>query len=243
MPVKRGTGYNLTGETPPTSTWGANIFPGDGGAWHMYAAEFENNCDISSWSPNSAIVHATSTTGPDGPYTRTDVAIRPFAHNPKVVRAPDGTWLMYTIGTPVAVSDLKNCSMAVASLRGNDSNAAIRPDVAVRSHDDSRASPSAPPPPPGRTPKNLESNVTLFTSKSIEGPWARCVRWACLTRWPLVVTACVDHAIQCGHSKRLLVLSMIFSVATGNIVACPRFLCCCPFHLYTAAQGEVFCLA
>ena len=85
LPVVHGSGYNLTGQTPPISSWGANIFPapkgsltkGDTGMadpdvdiWHMLAAEFEGHCDISHWSPNSAIIHAVSTTGADGPYTR-----------------------------------------------------------------------------------------------------------------------------------------------------------------------------
>ena len=30
-----------------------------------------------------------------------------------------------------------------------------------------------PAPTPGRNPENLESNITLFTSKSLEGPWTR----------------------------------------------------------------------
>jgi hypothetical protein len=115
----------------------------------MYAAEFENKCGISHWSPNSAIVHATSTTGPAGPYSRKDVVVVPFAHNPKVVRAPDGTWLMYTIGVQLPASQLFNCS---------------GPDEEVA---------AASPPPPGRNPENRESNITLFTSKSLEGPWTR----------------------------------------------------------------------
>eukprot|EP00041_Stephanoeca_diplocostata_P038457 m.1517851 g.1517851 ORF g.1517851 m.1517851 type:complete len:1260 (-) comp25219_c0_seq4:160-3939(-) len=157
LPVVRGSGYNLTNQDPPVNSWGANIFPADDttdasrynstSTWHMYAAEFENSCDISHWSPNSAIVHAVSSTGPLGPYKRGDVAVMPFAHNPKVARAPDGTWLMYTIGTPLPASTLYNCSKTP-------------PSTAVGGT-------------PGRTPKNLESNVTLFTSPSMHGPWTR----------------------------------------------------------------------
>eukprot|EP00035_Acanthoeca_spectabilis_P010978 m.193721 g.193721 ORF g.193721 m.193721 type:complete len:142 (-) comp15187_c0_seq17:760-1185(-) len=113
----------------------------------MYA-EFENNCDISKWSPNSAIVHAVSSVGPEGPYMRTSVAVAPFAHNPKVVRHLDGTWLMYTIGVLFPTSKLANCSaIGTAKLRAGES--------------------------PGRTPGNHESNVTLFTASSLDGPWTR----------------------------------------------------------------------
>lgn len=49
LPVERGSGYNLTGAKPPVSSWGANIFPAgrNEDEWHMYAAEFENNCECS----------------------------------------------------------------------------------------------------------------------------------------------------------------------------------------------------
>lgn len=128
----------------PVDSWGANIFQQDG-LWHMFASEFANHCDISKWSPNSRIIRATSTTGPEGPYTYSDTVVTPFAHNPKVVRAPDGTWLMYTIGTPVAPEHLKNCSSL------NEEG----------------------PHKPGRVPGNLESNVTLFTAESLTGRWTR----------------------------------------------------------------------
>jgi len=161
-PAVYGSGYNLTGSTPPTDSWGANIFPTTGSSspsdWSMVVAEFENHCQISNWSPNSAIVLAQSTTGPEGPYSRKKVLVAPFAHNPKVVKAPDGTWLMYTIGVHVGSSKLVNCS-ATTNLDQEEG--------------DREAEAETPTHPPGRNPENLESNITLFTSASPEGPWAR----------------------------------------------------------------------
>ena len=153
--VQPGSGYNLTSEG--ISTWGANIFPAgtpDSQVWHMYAAEFENKCGINHWSPNSAVVHAVSNTGAAGPYTRQNTAVVPFAHNPKVVRAPDGTWLMYTIGVELPASALFNCT--------DETSSAVGPAIQ-----------SAPSPPPGRNPMNRESNITLYTSQELEGPWER----------------------------------------------------------------------
>jgi hypothetical protein len=122
----------------------------------MYVAEFENNCDISHWSPNSAIVHATSSKGPAGPYEKQSVAVVPFAHNPKVVRSPvDGKWLMYTIGVQLPSSDLYNCT-----------SEALQPTYLSNSED-------TPTPAPGRNPQNRESNITLYTSDSVAGPWSR----------------------------------------------------------------------
>lgn len=166
LPAVRGSGYNLTGKALPISSWGANIFPatadgtqvhaGGGAAttWHMYVSEFENHCDISHWSPNSAVVHSVSTSGPAGPYNRQSVAVLPFAHNPKVVRSPiDGTWLMYTIGVTLPDSDLFNCSSRSTTAQTRTG--------------------TAPSPAPGRNPRNRESNITLFTSPHLEGPWTR----------------------------------------------------------------------
>lgn len=146
-PAEKGTGYNLTGANPPISSWGANIFEADDGAWHMYAAEFEEHCDVSKWSPNSAVIHAVSKNGAEGPYTRVQEVIPPFSHNPKVVQAPDGTWLMYTIGIPMKRGDLANCT---------------------KDRQKTLSSPT-----PGRTPQNLESNITLFTAPALVGPWTR----------------------------------------------------------------------
>eukprot|EP00039_Didymoeca_costata_P004845 m.76552 g.76552 ORF g.76552 m.76552 type:complete len:395 (-) comp12563_c0_seq6:24-1208(-) len=142
MPAVNNSGYNLTGLNPPVSSWGANIFSDAKNIWHMYASEFENHCDISHWSPNSHVIHATSSTGPLGPYSKVGEAVPAFAHNPKVVQAPDGTWLMYTIGTNVPQSKLANCTSEQLNT-------------------------------PGRTPENLESNITLYTAANISGPWTR----------------------------------------------------------------------
>ena len=176
LPVRRGTGFNRTAEAPqPTSTWGANIFPGAAaGRWDMIAAEFEQHCDISHWSPNSAIVHAVSTAGPEGPYTRQSVAVPPFAHNPKVLRAPDGTWLMYTIGVRVPelpyAPKIFNCTKPVAEREAMRQLAG----EATANSGHKGVPPVAPPPgSPGRTPPNLESNVTLYTAPEIKGPWTR----------------------------------------------------------------------
>jgi hypothetical protein len=151
-PAQPNSGLNETASG--ISSWGANIFPaaeaggGGGDSWHMLAAEFENKCGISRWSPNSAIVLATSDRGAAGPYKRRKVVVPPFAHNPKVVRAPDGTWLMYTIGVKLPPSELFNCTEAGVAQQQQQQQ-------------------------PGRNPLNRESNISLYTSKALEGPWER----------------------------------------------------------------------
>lgn len=47
---------------------------------------------------NSEVIHAVSNAGPAGPFRYLDTALPPWHHNPQAVRAPDGTWLIYSIG-------------------------------------------------------------------------------------------------------------------------------------------------
>ena len=59
------------------------------GRWHMWSAEMTGGCPERCWAANSQIVHATSK---DGGYTFTkDAVVWPsFAHEPTVVRGPEG---------------------------------------------------------------------------------------------------------------------------------------------------------
>ena len=55
----------------------------------MYVAEMDLHCGLSSWSRNSRIVRAESTTGPGGTYTFAEVVKDRFAHEPTVVGPTD----------------------------------------------------------------------------------------------------------------------------------------------------------
>eukprot|EP00037_Helgoeca_nana_P018689 m.179579 g.179579 ORF g.179579 m.179579 type:complete len:341 (-) comp24544_c0_seq2:280-1302(-) len=66
-------------------------------AYHMYAADMTEHCGLNSWQHNSAIRHLTATS-PEGPYIPQEVVMKPFAHNPTVHQAADGTFLIYHIG-------------------------------------------------------------------------------------------------------------------------------------------------
>ncbi len=70
-------------------------------------AEMENDCSLATWKTNSRIIRATSQT-PDGPYAYAQTIRAPFAHNPTIRRAPDGTYLLYHIGGWPTVPS--NCS-------------------------------------------------------------------------------------------------------------------------------------
>ena len=97
---------------PNVSTWGGNIFtavqPGDDAeAFHMLIAEMApanavdgsgGSCGLTTWSRNSQITHVVSA-APEGPYTRASRATAPWSHNPLVRPQPDGTLVLYHIGS------------------------------------------------------------------------------------------------------------------------------------------------
>lgn len=90
-----------------TTSWGGSVLRAPGaaaaGEYHMYLAEMAGGCGMETWTTNSIIRHAVSSSGPAGPYQPREVIMQPFAHNPTAIRAPDGTYLIYHIGcgTPV----------------------------------------------------------------------------------------------------------------------------------------------
>eukprot|EP00937_MAST-01D_sp_MAST-1D-sp2_P001284 g1284.t1 len=121
-------GLCMHGEGPEggfESSWGGEAVRADDGSWHIYAASFAGNTTLGSWLSKSRVVHASSATGPAGPYTLAGVALGPYVstyrydaygrgvpvakgaathwdgetqHNPAAVRAADGTYLLYYMG-------------------------------------------------------------------------------------------------------------------------------------------------
>eukprot|EP00947_MAST-08B_sp_MAST-8B-sp1_P000645 g645.t1 len=76
--------------------------------YHMFAAVMEHGCGLNAWRPNSAIGHATSRTGPAGPYQLQKIIKPHFAHSPEAVRAADGSWLIYHVGA--GANDTRPCA-------------------------------------------------------------------------------------------------------------------------------------
>jgi len=83
------------------TSWGANVLQSsEDHLYHMFVAEMKSNCTLTSWIPNSQIVHATSTTL-DGPYVYKNIVFDTFHHNPRLIQNPqDGSYLLYMIGGP-----------------------------------------------------------------------------------------------------------------------------------------------
>jgi len=94
----------VTGNT----TWGGSVVEADDGTHHMYAAMMSGNGTLSTWLSQSVVAHAVSTSGPQGPYKFSDVALGPrgdqywdgtTCHNPDAKRTPDGLYVIYYMGS------------------------------------------------------------------------------------------------------------------------------------------------
>ncbi|KAH7322001.1 hypothetical protein BKA65DRAFT_408073 [Rhexocercosporidium sp. MPI-PUGE-AT-0058] len=106
IPAPLKNGYKKTGIG--TSSWGSRIIhrTPDSRIFDPFLAEFAHDCGLDYWSPYSRIIHATSSTGPSGPYEFAAEVVGTFAHNPTVVYShADGKYLMYYIGCPYTVPE------------------------------------------------------------------------------------------------------------------------------------------
>jgi len=80
------------------TSWGANIQRShEDGLYHMFVSEMKGNCTLTSWIPNSQVVHAVSESL-TGRFTFKEVLFDTFHHNPRLAVANDGTYLLYMIG-------------------------------------------------------------------------------------------------------------------------------------------------
>ena len=83
------------------SSWGGSVVERSG-VYHMFASDITAHCGLDTWRRNSRIVHLTADV-PEGPYREQSAVLAPFAHNPTVHIAPDGTWLLLHIGHGVSL--------------------------------------------------------------------------------------------------------------------------------------------
>lgn len=93
------------------TSWGGNALPDENGTFHLFTSAMASGrnhnahvsdlipgpCGIGSWESDSLIIHAVSSS-PLGPFKLSDVALPSQHTNPQIVRAPDGEWLLYTLG-------------------------------------------------------------------------------------------------------------------------------------------------
>ena len=104
------------------TSWGGNALPDESGTYHLFTSAMSSGtnhnahasdlspgpCGIGSWESDSLIIHAVSSS-PLGPFKLADVALPSQHTNPQIARAPDGEWLLYTLGG-INCTSCKNAS-------------------------------------------------------------------------------------------------------------------------------------
>ena len=90
--------YELGGSR--VSSWCGAVLLGDDGKYHMWSSEMSNGAGIKAWNTNSQIVHAVAD-NPERPwdFKRQGVVFEAWSHEPSVVRAPTGEYVMYFSST------------------------------------------------------------------------------------------------------------------------------------------------
>lgn len=85
-------------------SWGGSVIEADDGLFHAFVAVFSGGKGLSSWERYSEIMHLTAAV-PEGPFKPTTngpnkdgIIVASEAHNPSIVRANDGTYLLFSIG-------------------------------------------------------------------------------------------------------------------------------------------------
>lgn len=87
-------------------SWGGTVIQDpESSKYHMFAAVFGGGKGLDSWTSNSEIMHLLADS-PAGPFKPTKegpksdgIIISAEAHNPTIIRASDGTYLLFSIGT------------------------------------------------------------------------------------------------------------------------------------------------
>ena len=93
-PTPKGGGYR----NGTQASWGGYPLRDDAtGTWHLFHAQMLHGCPLGSWTTNSVVARSTAP-ALAGPYAFREVVVGPFAHNPTIRRAPDGTYVLFYIG-------------------------------------------------------------------------------------------------------------------------------------------------
>ena len=151
LPANRSEGMHQ----PSYASWGG-LPVEEAGQFHLFFADFTLHCGLGSWGTNSQVSRAVSD-HPAGPYTKVEVLAEPFHHNPTIVKAPDGTLLMVSIGNGTAGAVWPNGSAIPApSAQRNCTAAPTGGEVASSLGD-----------------PLLGGVITTLYAKSVKGPWKR----------------------------------------------------------------------
>lgn len=92
------------------ASWGGFPIENDHGGFDLVHAQMANSCPLGSWKTNSIVGLSHSTTGNvEGPYEFAETILPHFAHNPTIRRAPNGTYVVFFIGS--WQTEAKECAL------------------------------------------------------------------------------------------------------------------------------------
>ena len=156
LPARRDEGYRGIDGGRNTSSWGGAVLYDNGTqSYHMWAAEMTEHCGIGAWAQNSRIIRAESKQ-PGGPYLRQQVVYEVFSHEPEVIRAPTGEYVMYFTASLRSEHGICNCCKANVSKCDGSTGPSDCPSM---------TSPF--------NPRLRDSDPTLMAySSHPEGPWS-----------------------------------------------------------------------
>jgi hypothetical protein len=150
MPSMPHAGYRRTN----VSSWGGSVhFDAATKRWQMFAAEMTLGCGIGAWEANSRIVRASSDCA-DGMYRFEEEVKGAFSHEPTVVQAPNGTWLLFHIGDP------HHADFPGSQPPRKDCKAGYTPRTA------------------GNDTGNFHPPMEILSASQLTGPWTRLPRHA-----------------------------------------------------------------
>ncbi len=108
QPTTKDAGYQNFEGGQNVSSWGGSVIKGSDNKYHMYAAEMGYWCGISTWRPNSLLIHAVSDTY-NGKYVKTAEIGQIWTHEPTACRAPTGEYVVYAVHYPGTVAPCQGC--------------------------------------------------------------------------------------------------------------------------------------
>ena len=112
LPASRDTGLHSVDDGFNTSSWGGSVLHDEvTGVWHMFASELTEHCGINSWTYNSRIVHATSSSPLGARFQRQEEFSGVFSHEPIAVRDPTTReWAVFFTSDIPSGRPVCNCS-------------------------------------------------------------------------------------------------------------------------------------
>ena len=189
--------YNLT-----ESSWGGLPIEDGSGGYKLVHAQMAHGCGLETWTTNSIVALSSSVSGKvEGPYQFERELLPPFAHNPTVRRAPDGTYLVYFIGG--WKTQAQNCTHAQGEARraeqgGGSSSATCDGHTWPKSCGPAMPGPSNDTCGPADAPYsgNAGCGIALASAPSLDGPWSG-LGWDSTSRG-----SDTGRARRCGESPR-----------------------------------------